>query len=102
MYRQKDAYLGDFFHPVLEKRFETDIPILEKSMHKVSIFHHQDLFWNITGFWDGCSGIFTEILDRALKFLLKIETLKVGTLIHDSLIWKCHPPPPRPAPEHLS
>ena len=53
---------------------EKDIPGLKKSMHKVTIFHNQeslqdnfDLLWKIIGFWDACSGIFTEMLDSALQ-----------------------------------
>ena len=60
-----------------------------KDMHEVTVFTNWrfDLFWKITGFSDACSGIFTEILNPVLEFLLKIENLKVG-ISTTSLIWK--------------
>ena len=80
-----------------KKGLEKDIPVMEKSMDKVTVFHYQesrwgkfDMFWKNIDFWDAC---FTKILDPLLEFLLKMETLKVGTS-SASLIWKCPPPAP--------
>ena len=75
----------NFFDPVLEKVLEKDIPALEKSLHKVTVFHYQEnlkdkleLFCKIIVI---CCLllIFTEILDPVLEFLLKMAILKLGT-----------------------
>ena len=86
---------------------QKDIFFLEKSRIKVCIrslfftnrravdkFHQS---WKTTGFWDTCSGNFTEILNPILEFLLKMGTLKVGTS-PSGRMWYCPLPPPPPPP----
>ena len=34
----------NFFDPVVENFLEKDIPVLKKSMNKVTVFHYQECF----------------------------------------------------------